>query len=761
MALRHMNSSNFATPNFIKTNTPLRPCNNCTCSPGLLSRTNRRSTLFLKKIEQNRLSSINSNLDNALNNSKLNHRRQSSVNYSNESELGRVNDEADSLYSSDSLCHNLKEVNTTQRLQALRKQMEKFDIACYVIPSEDAHQSEYVAAVDQRRSFISGFSGSAGIACVTRDLLNFTTNSYEGKSILSTDGRYFNQASRELDFNWSLLRQGIDKFTWQDWCIVETRNMSQSLGGKLVNIGVDPKLFDFQTIAKFEKLIAASNSKFPDSKVALVPIETNLIDVIWDRFEIMPIRPNNELVYLGNEFSGESFQSKKKRLLNKLKQLDSENVETPRSNASTPNDENIESDPNHYFIISALDEICWLLNLRGSDIDYNPVFFSYLIINESETTLFINNSYNEVINKFFDENNIKVQPYDKIWDTIETTIRDNERVKFLIPDTSSWQLLRCISNTNFLIIHSPIDLFKSVKNQTERNNAHKAQVKDGIALIQYFAWLEDKLINKESLLDEYRAAQRLIDIRRTQKNYMGNSFETISSTGSNAAIIHYSPPSTGSSMIDPSKIYLCDSGSQFLEGTTDITRTLHFTKPTQEEIDNYTLVLKGNLAVERLKIPVGTNGTTIDCVARQFLWSKGLEYRHGTGHGIGSFLNVHEGPVGIGFKSSLADYPFQEGNIISNEPGFYKDGEYGIRIENDLLVKKAPGLKFGDKEFLEFENLTMVPYCKKLINVKLLTQEEKDQINSYHSRIWKNLVQFTQPQSITYKWLKRETSEIK
>ncbi|KAG0669300.1 putative Xaa-Pro aminopeptidase fra1 [Maudiozyma exigua] len=706
-----------------------RPCDDCTCSPGLLSRQGRRASLFLRQIESSR-------------------RKTHSHSHSRHSISGGMDNS--SIYSSDSLCQSNKEVNTSQRLHALRNQMAKHDLACYIVPSEDEHQSEYVAAIDQRRSFISGFSGSAGIACITRDLLNFNENHHEGKSVLSTDGRYFNQGLQELDFNWSLLRQGVDHTTWQEWCIKECQDMSEGLGNKEVKIGVDPKLFSYQQIIQLQNLIT---NKLIDTnaKVILVPINENLIDVIWKDFEIVPEREKNNLLMLHYEYHGEEFQSKRSRLIESLKEKYAKDID----NAS------------HTFIVVALDEICWLLNLRGSDIEYNPVFNAYLLINDSdETILFCDNSYSNEIELFFSENNIIVKPYTEIWDYLKVYVEQlnaqssNIDNSIFLPDTSSWQMVRSVEDIPYKIIHSPIDFFKSVKNEIELGNAHRAQVKDAVAIIQYFSWLEQQLVEKEALIDEYKAAEKLVEIRKTQKHFMGNSFETISSTGANAAVIHYAPPRENSSMIDPSKIYLCDTGSQFLEGTTDITRTLHFTKPTQEQMDNYTAVLKGNLAIERLIVPEGTTGYSIDAIARQFLWERGLDYRHGTGHGIGSFLNVHEGPIGIGFKPHLANFPLQVGNIISNEPGYYKDGEYGIRIENDMAIKEAEGLQFGDRKFLKFENITLVPYCKKLINIKMLTIEEIKQINGYHARIWDKLVQFIQPQSITFKWLKEEVKPL-
>ncbi|EDO15767.1 hypothetical protein Kpol_478p2 [Vanderwaltozyma polyspora DSM 70294] len=719
----------------VRGNRPFRPCDDCTCSPGLLSRHGKRSSIFFRQYENTR------------------RRAHSSAN----NQLSASNE---SVYSSDTLCKNFKEVNTTERLLHLRNEMRSNDLCCYIVPSEDSHQSEYVSEKDERRSFISGFTGSAGIACITRDLLNFNDEKEPtGKSILSTDGRYFNQALQELDYNWALLRQGEDKLNWQQWCCNEAIEMLKGLGlksnKKPLKIGIDPKLITYEQVLNFkstlEKMLSENSINGNSSDyIQLVPITENLIDKIWGDFEPVPSRPSNDLILLDESYHGEEFSSKRSRILKKL------------SSSKKSND---DSKIKNYFVTVALDEICWLLNLRGSEIDFNPVFYAYLLIDDQsdETILFTDSKYDDKIKQYFESNRIVVKPYDQFWESLSGFVTEatNDATTFIVPDNSSWQLIREVSKKTYKMLHSPVDVLKSVKNVTEIANAHRAQVLDSVCLTQYFAWLEDRLIQHEALIDEYTAAEKLTEIRKTKKTFIGNSFDTISSTGANAAVIHYKPPKENSSMINPQKIYLCDSGSQFLEGTTDITRTIHLDKPTEEEIKNYTLVLKGNLALERLIFPEGTNGYQIDVIARQYLWEQGLDYRHGTGHGIGAMLNVHEGPIGIGTKPTSIKYPLQAGNIISNEPGYYKDGEYGIRIENDLLVEVVkPEMRFGDKKFLCFENITLVPYCRKLIDVKMLDKREREQINEYHRKIFDTTVQFTQPQSISFKWLKRETAPL-
>jgi Xaa-Pro aminopeptidase len=617
--------------------------------------------------------------------------------------------------------------------------MKENDLAVYIVPSEDEHNSEYVSSADQRRSFISGFTGSAGIAIITRDLLNFN-DVPEGKSALSTDGRYFNQAGQELDYNWVLLKQGAKgEPTWQEWAILEAIDQSLGLGKKLVKIGIDPKLISYKEVLNFENIIKTKiDESGENAKVEIVAVKQNLVDQIWGEFEEVPKRPTNDLIQLTAEYNGEDFKSKHLRLLTELKRHKSDSI-----------------------LLSSLDEVAWLLNLRGSDIEYNPVFFSYVIVNGDETKLFTDDPYSDDIKRFLSDNSIAVLPYQSIWTELSATanILKEKSSTISIPETASWEIVRNLNNCKFKQVHSPIDLFKSVKNETEIKNFEKAQLKDAVAIIRFFAWLEDALTTGNRLVDEYAAGEKLVEFRQEQDHYVGNSFETISATGANAAVIHYAPSKENCSMIDPSKIYLCDTGSQFLEGTTDITRTLHFGTPSQEEIDNYTLVLKGNLAIENLVFPEGTNGYYIDVIARQFLWAQGLDYRHGTGHGVGSYLNVHEGPIGIGLRNGLISYPLEKGNIVTNEPGYYEDGKYGIRIENDMLVE-VTGTKFGDKGFLKLRNLTLVPYCKNLINVSLLSPEEKRTINLHYKNVFEKVLPLVKSDALAYSWLSRETSAI-
>ncbi|CAI5756804.1 unnamed protein product [Candida verbasci] len=692
-----------------------RQCSNCTCSPGLLSRSNRKSALFAKKINLQRFNS------------------GSNIHSGDSSRKGSV------FTLNPSLClPETKEINTSKRLKSLRKKMNEYDLGIYIVPSEDQHQSEYVSPIDQKREFISGFSGSAGVAIITRELNNIQDDS--GTAALSTDGRYFTQAINELDFNWILLKQGAkDEPTWEEWTINQAVQLSLD-SGKTVNIGVDPKVLSFTLYQEFQNIIEKSKTTHPKAKMELKPITENLIDSIWEKFETLPPSSLGEIKKLDISFTGKTIKEKLGEVGEKIYEKDS----------------NVEG-----LVVTSLDQIAWLLNLRGSDIEFNPVFYSFMILSKNKNILFIgDNRLSDSIVKELEDNGISIENYSNFYShlsTISKQFSSNDK-KFLISDNTNWEVVRNL-NCQYDKKLSPIELLKSEKNAVELEGAKLAHLKDGKALIKFFAWLEEELINKQELIDEVKADDKLTEFRKQEDNFVGLSFDTISASGGNGAIIHYKPTKTACSVINPTKIYLNDSGSQFLEGTTDTTRTVHLDKPTKEEIKNYTLVLKGNIALATLKFPEGTTGNSIDSIARQFLWSYGLDYGHGTGHGVGAYLNVHEGPMGISPRPNSAINPLKIGNLLSNEPGYYEEGKYGIRIENVMFVKPS-NYTYNGKQFLEFETITKVPFCKKLINVNLLTDLEIEWINNYHKSIWNDFSHTFDKNSFTYKWLKRETDPL-
>lgn len=572
------------------------------------------------------------------------------------------------------------------------------------------------------------------------------------KAALATDGRYFNQASQQLDANWTLLKQGLqDVLTWQEWTVEQ----AEAGGGK--RVGVDPTTITASEGKKLAEKIRKKGGK------GLVPVAENLVDVVWG--DKKPERTSEPVTVLGLEYAGKSYAEKIEELRKELEKKKAVG-----------------------FVVSMLDEVAWLFNLRGNDIPYNPVFFSYAVVTATDVTLYVDESKLEDGAKQYLEN-VNIKPYNAIFSDLAAlaaaspsseqqpvangapnTDTDHTppspKRKYLISTKASWALSEALGGEEKVDeVRSLIGDAKAVKNETELEGMRKCHIRDGAALSEYFAWLEEELGNGKEL-DEVQAADKLEEIRRKHggKMFMGLSFPTISSSGANAAVIHYKPQPGSCSTIDPRKIYLCDSGAQYLDGTTDTTRTLHFGQPTPMEREAYTLVLKGHIALELAVFPKGTSGFAIDSFARQYLWSSGLEYRHGTGHGIGSFLNVHEGPIGIGTRIQYSEVPLSAGNVISNEPGYYEDDNFGIRIENVVMVKEVQTkFKFGDKPYFGFEHVTMVPMCRKLVDVGLLTSREREWLNGYHKEVLEKTKGFFEEDGEgrrrTREWLVRECAE--
>jgi Xaa-Pro aminopeptidase len=428
-------------------------------------------------------------------------------------------------------------------------------------------------------------------------------------------------------------------------------------------VGVDPSVLTGADARKLADKIKKKGGK------DLIGVKENLIDVVWGKGR--PSRPIEPVKVLGLQYAGKKFQDKIDELRKEL--------ETKNSLG---------------FIVSMLDEIAWLFNLRGNDIPYNPVFFSYAVITPDSATIYVDKSKISDEVSIYLGDSVTLKPYEDVFNDIlqlskvadaasNDTTSSMPKKKFLISSKASWALNQTLGGEEKVDeVRSPIGDAKAVKNDTELEGMRACHIRDGAALTEYFAWLEEELVNKGTKLDEVEAADKLEAIRSKHQHFVGLSFDTISSTGANAAVIHYSPERGNCAIIDPKSVYLCDSGAQYLDGTTDTTRTLHFGEPTEMERKSYTLVLKGNIALDKAVFPKGTSGYALDTLARQFLWEEGLDYRHGTGHGVGSYLNVHEGPIGIGTRIQYSEVPLAPGNVISNEPGYYEDGSFGIRIES-------------------------------------------------------------------------------
>uniref|UniRef100_A0A8C1PS17 Xaa-Pro aminopeptidase 1 n=1 Tax=Cyprinus carpio TaxID=7962 RepID=A0A8C1PS17_CYPCA len=597
---------------------------------------------------------------------------------------------------------------TVELLRQLRQAMKNSKyitepIQAYIVPSGDAHQSEYIAPCDRRREFICGFNGSAGTAIVT-----------EQHAALWTDGRYFLQASQQMDNNWTLMKMGLKETPSQeDWLISVLPENSK--------VGVDPWIIAADQWKNMSK--ALSNAGH-----SLVAVQDNLIDAIW---EDRPPRPSTKLITLGLKYAGLTWQDKVTALRGKM-------AERKIS----------------WFVVTALDEIAWLFNLRGSDIEYNPVFFAYAIIGISSIKLFVDSKrllhpavreHLELDSPSKPELTIQCFSYESVYTELQAVcVALAPKEKMWICDKASCALTQVIPMAHRSAIpYTPLCLAKAVKNPTEIQGMKMAHIKDAVALCELFAWLEK-------------------EVSFQQKDFVGLSFPTISSVGPNGAIIHYRPLPETNRTLSLNEVYLIDSGAQYLDGTTDVTRTVHFGTPSDYEKECFTYVLKGHIAVSAAVFPNGTKGHLLDSFARASLWDSGLDYLHGTGHGVGCFLNVHEGPCGISYKT-FADEPLEAGMIVSDEPGYYEDGSFGIRLENVVLVIPAKTkYNYRNRGSLTFEPLTLVPIQLKMINTDLLTQKERDWVNDYHRKCRETVGAELERQArkVALDWLIRETQPI-
>ncbi|XP_022902257.1 xaa-Pro aminopeptidase ApepP [Onthophagus taurus] len=587
-------------------------------------------------------------------------------------------------------------------------------INAYIVPSADAHNSEYLAECDQRRAFISGFTGSAGTAVITHN-----------DACMWTDGRYYLQASQEMDSNWTLMKEGIPSTPTQGTWL--SKNLPSGS-----RVGADPYLLSYNKWMPLKNQLESAGHK-------LIPITTNLIDLLWTDRKPMP---SAEVKPLPNKYTGKTIQEK-------LKLVQQQMVD---KNAS-------------YLVLTSLDEVAYFLNMRGNDISYNPVFFSYVLITQTGFTIFIDQ--NKVTKDVIDHLNVEagVTIYDiKNYTEIANVLTNNaEKIEGFVwfSEQASYALTSLIPTKNLLTELTPISTMKAIKNPVEIEGMKNAHIKDGLALCCYFSWLEKNVHTRT--ISEISGAKKLREFRAQQELFVGPSFDTISSVGPHGAIIHYKPEPDTDVTIDPDGLYLCDSGGQYLDGTTDVTRTFHYGKPTEFEKDCYTRVLKGQIKMATMIFPQKIKGNCLDSFARQYLWSVGLDYAHGTGHGIGSYLNVHEGPMGISWKNIPDDPGLEAGMFLSNEPGFYQDGKFGFRIEDIVLIVNATTPNnFNNRGFLTFETVTLCPIQTKMIKTEMLTEEEIKHLNSYHQRCRDVLGPLLKQQGQTeaVEWLWKETEPI-
>ncbi|NOY95793.1 MAG: aminopeptidase P family protein [Chlorobi bacterium] len=562
----------------------------------------------------------------------------------------------------------------TQRVQSLRGLMQRENLQAYYIPGTGPHISEYLPACWKTREFISGFTGSFGEVVIT-----------ERNAILWTDSRYFIQAGEELagsGFEMFKLRVA-DAKPFDDWLIENFPRGSR--------VGVYPHHISVNTHKNLLNKLSASGIE-----LVLTP---DLLDEVW---EGRPKLPDNEVFELEKKYAGVSRVDK----LDKISQI-------------------INQQGADIQVVAALDDLAWAFNLRGSDIEYNPVFIGYGVIGSDIKALFVEKKKLPVtLSEKMEREGIKIYGYDELTGFLKG-LKDQ---KILIdPQLTNVAICEACSVNNKVVEKQSVPLaLKAVKNNVELEGFREAMQKDGVALVEFLYWLRQNL-GKEAIT-EYIVGKKLKQFRAAQEGFVGESFPPIVGYKSHGAIVHLSVDEASAFKIGPEGLLLFDSGGHYLHGTTDITRTIALGGLTGQQKRDFTLVLKGMIALSEAKFPYGTKGCHLDILARKALWSHGLNYGHGTGHGVGHFLSVHEGPMSI--RQDYNEHPIVPGMVVSNEPGLYRTGEYGIRIENILLCIEKEDTGFG--RFLGFETLTLCPIDTTAIDTKLLSRQEKNWVNNYH-----------------------------
>ncbi|GFV97478.1 xaa-Pro aminopeptidase 1 [Trichonephila clavipes] len=579
-------------------------------------------------------------------------------------------------------------VNTTDRLRRLRLRMKASSYDAYIVPSIDEHQSKTMTDHDKRREFISGFTGSAGTAIILSKL-----------AALWTDGRYFIQAEKELDCNWILMKRFEPETpNPDDWII-------QSLGpGK--NVGADPKLLAYNVwIILKEKLESNGLNLMEDS--------SNLIDDIWNIPQGRVPESVAHVFIHDLKYAGQAWEEK----ISKIRKI----LQEKKANGT---------------IVTSLEEIAWLFNLRGNDIQHTPLFKAYSFITMNEIKLYIKPlKLTPEVEKHLCpisdnvSDCVKIEDYSKAYEDMKSAM--DVAGKILVSSSSSYAMKNRIIDAE----PSPIAKLKVVKNPVEIKGMKNAALKDSVAIVDFIAML-DQEVKQGKHWDEIKAAKTLTRFRREQEGFQGESFDTISAVGSNGAIIHYRPKVLTNRNINLKYLYLLDSGGQYLDGTTDITRTFHFGKPSDFEVAAYTRVLMGAIDLITSVFPEDVKDIDLDILARLPLFKMGLNYQHGTGHGIGHFLGVHEGPISISEKSGNGKgYRLQPGMFLSDEPGYYEKDKFGIRLETMMMVMKAhPPHNFNDMKFHTFEPVSFVPFEPKLIDFSLLNKKQKEWLNWFNMK---------------------------
>lgn len=593
-------------------------------------------------------------------------------------------------------------MNRRERLEKLRSLMEREGIDYFVIPTSDPHMSEYVLDRYKSRVYMTGFTGSAGYVVVTQN-----------EALLWADGRYHVQAEKQIEgSDFKLMKWGLEGVDFYDEWLKKNVKPGQTVGfnGEITPYGMYKRLV--------EKLGDRINFKF----------EKDLIGEFW---EDRPALPSGKAFILDEEYTGENPTKKLASIREKME----------------------EKGATHLFL-ATLDDIAYTLNIRGGDDLYTPIVVSYLLIDSHNATLFVDESKIDVsVKGYLQKNGVKIAPYEDVNDALVAL--DKTDACYISSDKINALQYKLISENSKVIDEMlPTTMMKAVKNDTEVENERLAHIIDGAAVSRYLYWIKENAGKIQ--MNEFSAEEKLHEIRAEHETFISESFKTISAYKSNAAMAHYSASSENNPEIKAEGLYLVDSGGQYLEGTTDITRTVTLGSPTAEEIRDYTLTLKGHIDLFLTKFLKGTCGCHLDVMARGAMWKEGIDFKHGTGHGVGYCLGVHEGPMSI--SRAIINVPLQPGMVISNEPGIYRDGKHGIRIENLVTVTEYKTTQFG--QFFGFMNLTLCPYERELIDVSILSDKELEYINEYHKTVFENIQSHMKTEE-EKAWLKKATAEIK
>ena len=581
--------------------------------------------------------------------------------------------------------------------------MKREHLSAFIFPSTDAHQSEYVADHWRGREWISGFNGSAGTAVVTMK-----------SAALWTDSRYFLAAEEQLeDTEYQLMRLKMEGTpTIAEWLGKELQDVQSP------EVGLDGMVNSYNYVKDL------SNSL---RKLGGITLRTNLdpLEQIWEN---RPSLPANPVEIQPLEYAGETLASKVVRIRKSLRELHADGM-----------------------LVSALDDIAWTLNLRGTDVHCNPVFVSYLLIESDKVSLFVDdNKLSPEVKQYLQDNQVSLYNYNKVEKCLESYSEYNI---LLDGDETSYYLWKTVKCQEIVAAASPIPAMKAVKNEAEIEGYRSAMLKDGVAMVKFLKWLKPAV--EAGGQTEISIDEKLTSLRAEQKQFRDISFDTIAGYAQHGAIVHYEATPETDVVLKPEGLILIDSGAQYQDGTTDITRTIALGAVSEEMKHIYTLVLKAHIQLELVKFPDGASGTQLDAVGRECMWREGYNFLHGTGHGVGSYLCVHEGPHQI--RMEWMPTPLRAGMTLTDEPGLYLAGKFGVRIENTVLISDYMSTEFG--KFLQIEPLTLCPIDTTPIDVDMLLPEEIDWLNAYHHSVYEKLSPFLDEEE--KKWLENATKPIK